>query len=477
MTSNPTYLMTLAGLLLALGAGSATAQSRIDLQIPSAGAAGGSIALRLYHPSPGTYRYHRSQGAVVIRVPGGTSAGDLGNSAAVSAMVREGLVVATFLFPGGSFLDPATGAVITSAGTYDQRGINSLRALRDVTRYCLGLRPDASGNLITTTLPGAMTSNVGFVALSNGGNACLSAMGRFGAAMPGVKFYAGWENPSNGQTCTGELGTNGWDPDLATDGNGNGLLNDDGTNPHFLFYRPRNIRMNWSRLTYDPSGVTAVGGTVFAGQAFFDGNGNGKLDLPLDQDGNGLIDVYEDYPLTGYTKDFGSGTQLCYSLPVRRALAALGASLSADVASLANTRRFWSLRELVRALPRVGLQFPNLLSITAFTQVDHVQAAHVGDGHMHIRQLIDGLRTAGLWVRANPDRSYLDLVYSRMGSTSPAGSVDVPALTFGPGLHALAEPETVRTAQLQAAMVTELADRVFTGVTANDLTAPLIYHP
>ena len=124
--------------LMVLFAAPCFAQSMFnDIYVRSAGAGGGDLIVRLYRPGSGATRYG-AEGAVVVVVPGGADSGNLDDDKAVSTILREGLVVVKFLFPGGSWVDPVSGTVLSSAGTYDARGRNCIRALRDVVRYCLG---------------------------------------------------------------------------------------------------------------------------------------------------------------------------------------------------------------------------------------------------------------------------------------------------------------------------------------------------
>lgn len=472
-------LLSLAALMTV-----AHAQTTTDLRINCDGAGPGEIAIRIRAPLPAQSRYDhdgRKGSGIVVMVPGGSGEGTLSFQSASEGMVREGLIVVKFLFPGGAYLDPGTGLATSSDGTYDYRGKDSMRALRDVMRYALGLDPDISGKYIQTSFPNALTSNVGIIASSNGGNISWCTMARFGASMSGIAFYGGWENPSNAQTCTGELGTIGTDPDTAVDSDGNGIPDDDGTNPHFRAYGSREFRIDYRKLAYQVTSTTTPGkGETFSGFAWLDGNQNGIYDSPVDINGNGRLDRNEDFALNAYSGLAEDGSRLVYySVPLRRELQRRGFALNSDVASLEETIQYWKIRELAQAFPKAGVFFPDLLAMTTFSEMDHVQSAHADDGHFHIQQLVDGLSRSGIWFRTNPDREYIELIGNRSGESVPVETVDADAnLVLPPGsLHILAEPESISMNTLLAAMAVELADRVHMEDRSENISdGPLVNH-
>lgn len=466
------------------------AQGAVDFRVPSTGCgAGGSLAVRAYVPPAVGMRYGGFAGQVVY-LQGGTDGGDLEMDGVTRAVVREGLIVVRFLFPGSTWRDPRTGVLYVSDGLYDDRGPNCIQATRDVARFCLGTQADTTGVFVTTRIPGALTSNVGLYGSSNGGNIAFATMDRFGAALAGLDYFAGFENPSTGQYVVGDLGTRTDDPDPATDGNGNGILTDDGTDPAFWLYHPLLCDMQWGRLAYDPMLQTDIRGTLYAGLAWFEGGGAAGCTravvgvtawgTPLysyDMDANGLIDHGEDFPLTGAEGMFGGVRKLVYSLPTRLNLAAF--PLTADVATVAETTAFWGCREKARAIANAAAALPGLLCIDTANQSDHVQAAHRGDAHMHVQGSIDEYRAAALWHRVNPDRAYVRFIYNRWGAVPPMGIVDNPANVVVPlgGLHPMCEAPVVQMSWVNAAAIVELADRTQTGNLAPDLGGLLVIPP
>jgi|GEM_PF-6908066 len=466
------------------------AQGVVDFRVPSSGCGmGGSLAVRAYTPPPLGMRFAGFAGQVVY-LHGGTDGGNLELDGVTRAVVREGIVVVRFLFPGTSWRDPASGVLFTSDGVYDDRGPHCIEATRDVARFSLGTQADTTGAFVAARVPGALTSNVGLYGSSNGGSIAFATMDRFGGALAGLKYFAGFENPSIGQYVVGDLGTKTDDPDAATDGNGNGILTDDGTNPAFWLYHPTVCDMEWGRLAYDAALQTDLRGTLYNGLAWFEGGaaagctralvGVTAWGTPLydyDMDGSGMIDGGEDFPLSGAEGTFGGVRKLTYSLPTRTNLAAF--PLTADVATLAETRTFWGCREKAPAIPNAAVALPGLACIDTSNQSDHVQAAHDGGAHMHVQASIDQYRAAGLWHRVNPDRAYVRSIYVRWGAALPMGVVDNDAnlvVALG-GLHAMSEPPTAQTGWVNAAAILELADRTQTGNWAVNLPGLLVMPP
>jgi hypothetical protein len=92
--------------------------------------------------------------AAVVEVPGGDSPGGVElppQALGEIPLIEQGLVQVKFAFPGGGRLP------LRSGGVYDHRGINSLKALRDVVRFLRGELGEQNGCSIDDLLPYAIT--------------------------------------------------------------------------------------------------------------------------------------------------------------------------------------------------------------------------------------------------------------------------------------------------------------------------------
>ena len=192
--------VTVLGGTLGLAAGCPVAQSvssghSLVNWVPSEAALGRGIVVRLSYPN--SPRYREGTAAVVI-VPGADSSGGVGlQGPERDPYLTQGLVRVSFAFPGGG-MPP-----YQSSGTYDHRGLNSLKALRDVVRFLEGEIPEENGCYISDILPYPLLQ-VGLAGYSNG-NTTVVALGLFGDEM-GVDWYVGWENPAGVQFTTVDLG-------------------------------------------------------------------------------------------------------------------------------------------------------------------------------------------------------------------------------------------------------------------------------
>jgi hypothetical protein len=101
-----------------------------------------------------------------------------------------------------------------------------------------------------------------------------------------------------------------------------------------------------------------------------------------------------------------------YSRGLTQALLDNGALTLEDwpdhLATPAETQAAWPDRTTVDNYPKLAPMAPNLKVMLVFAALDHVQAAL---DKPHIHQAYDGFRgEAGLWVRMNPDRVYVEQV-------------------------------------------------------------------
>ncbi|MCD5408241.1 PQQ-binding-like beta-propeller repeat protein, partial [Candidatus Bipolaricaulota bacterium] len=351
-------------------------------------------------------------------------------------------VIVKFAFPGGGR------PPFRSSGTYDHRGLASLMALRDVVRFLRGEIPDENGCYISELLPYPLIQ-VGLIGSSNGGNTAVVALGLFGDEM-GVDWYEGWENPAGVQFTTVDLGSR-----------------DQG----LPFYAPCSCRltpqgvecdMDYTHLRWDPEAISQGWGPQRRGTwgvLYHDLNGNGRYDPG-------------DYVLGSYPGTFGGVEKRVYSTHALEAAVERGLidPWPEDVATLAEARDYWSIRDMSRYYGDVVEKLPDLAVIVIGSVQDHVQVA---PDHPHILLQYRGWQeVGGRWVRLNPDAAYVELILPRPAVDVPAGApVDCQ------GISGMLESESIPDQITQAAAALELSDRHYFGDWSPDVGEVLAEGP
>lgn len=455
-------------------AGRARAQvpPTVDVRVPSETAGGGDIAVRITYPHPSRGPRYDFGAPVVVFVPGALSVGSLNGG---ESYAREGFVALNFLFPGG------TQGPFHSDGTYDYRGTNCIRAVRDVLKFGGGLLPDDLGRTIDQVLPvEPLVRKVALIGSSNGGPISMATLGLYGPELDFVAVYVGWENPTNGQTVAVELGGRGGDCDPATDGDGNGIPGDDGKNPYITSYTDSVVGVEWSRLRYDATWMTSISDpaglhppTVEQGALFLDGNGNGRIDpVPgnptcFDSNGNGYIDLGDDVVFRPFVS-WDTGVALFqHSLETTSeawSRGVTGATWPPNYADPTQCDAFWSLRESGRFYDQIAASRPDLHCMLVFAAADHVQA---DDRHPHIQQAYDDLRARGIWCRLNCDETYYRLLVPSPVLPPADNDANMPAAW--PAMKTYAEPYPLSSTIGTVAGLDEMMDRVFASEWSPDL--------
>lgn len=425
-------------IILAVTLPSAAQWTSYDVDLPSVAAGGGTLALRVFEPV--TTRY--PEGApVLVWVTGGTSWGSLANP----LQQADGIVLITFLMPGGS------DGVRSSDGVWDDRGTDSILALRDVVRYAGGVLNDDGGlalhNILTVT---PLEDQVGLLGSSNGGNLVIVAPSLYGADMNGIlRWVVQWESPVSSQAAVSD------NSKVSLSDCPVGVSERVGTNnPRYLAYGPLELTIDFSDLTYSPSDPYS--------QVMHDGTGDGGYSTVLDSvtgcqtpdlDFDGELALDEDYPLMTFT----DGSNRVFSRPVTQALHDLGlfgGSWPADIHDLAEATSYWYVREAVRHYQGAVASLPNLEGMVLSSVEDHVQ----GDpGRFHIRQAFEGWHETGAWVRINPGPEYVLEVEPALLDPLPDNTPNTPPLDWYSPLYTY--PETVANGIVQTASVFEMADR------------------
>jgi len=398
----------------------------------------GVLAVRVFSPAAGEARY--PEGApVVIWVPGGDDRGNLREPLHQAADV----IRIVFLFPGG-----CKGSVC-SDGVYDHRGQRSIAALRDVIRYAAGLLPDATGRTIDKAVPvPVLHDNIGLLGSSNGGNIVVAVAALHGAELSGyLRYVIQWESPVSSQIATVDLGPPR-ECRLPNEG-----MQPVWVNPRYLGYGPLEVQVDYSQLAYDPSDPVHP--------VFWDGNGDGVYTLseasacPLDLDGDGVLELDEDFPLIAYEAEGGLRV---YSRPATHAMADQGIfpdPWPSDIAAPEEADRFWDLREAVRLYPAALQSVPDLMGMVLASTQDHVQIA---PDRPHIRQAFEGWLAAGGWVRVNPGPEYVVEIDPGLAERSlPDNPPNTPPADWAAPDYTYPDP---MDQVYQSAAVHEMADRV-----------------
>ncbi len=347
----------------------------------------GDLAVRLWLPEEEP-RY--DEGApIAIYVAGGYEEKDLKNDAPAQDML-----VISFLFPGVS--ESSTGR--SSQGTYDFRGDNCIKALRDIILYAGGELKDSNGQTITEVVEiNILTDNIGTIGVSNGGNLPIATAAVYGDEIKNhLDYIIQWETPVASQVATRDLGEIILEPLLENPSPKRGEF----FNPRYSGYGTKQIEVNYDDLAYDPNSLFPI---------FHDGNGDGEYTTTdtsngpspdLNQDGELTTD--EDFPLDfypGLTKDV-------YSRPVTHALLDNGvltlANWPSNIATPDQADAYWNLRESVYLYDDALDNIPGLEGMFLASIEDHVQS---NPYKSHIRMALDGWDSS--WFKINPTPEYI----------------------------------------------------------------------
>jgi hypothetical protein len=308
-----------------------------------------------------------------------------------------GLIQVSFMWPGQA--DSITSS--RSTGTFDSGGEQSVQVLRDVIRFASGTIPDVDGKFISSlTQVAPLTSEVGLYAFSDAGIAVVNVLKLYGDQLSKVQYYVGRENPTVDTLSSLEAGY--------MDDNGQPVYNPFYSYP--VSYSTSSINFSYANVRWDAAFKDPHTGAI--GRAYLDLDGNGSLSA------GDFITSWK-VPII-----FGKRT---YSAALTRALLDTGSlSLSnwpTDLATPDEAARDWQFRQSINQYVDLRTLMPNLKVMLVYAQVDHAQAAK---DKPHIHQAYQGFRfEAGLWVRLNPDRVYVQSLIPNAGNEYP----DNPANT------------------------------------------------
>ncbi|MBI5002104.1 hypothetical protein HZC31_01850 [Candidatus Woesearchaeota archaeon] len=334
-------------------------------------------------------------------------------------VTKLGFAHVTYLWPGKS--DPSG---VSSEGIYDYGGEDSLQALRDVIHFTSGDIPDAYGNYISelSEVP-LLTDNVGLYAFSHPGIAATNVLALYGDELS-VAYFVGRENPTVPALSAMELGY--WDGKTP-------VLNSLYSYPHD--YSSAAISFDYSFLFWDDENHIP----------YFDLNGNNVPD--------GTDFIHGTQIPSMYGKDI-------YSPELLQALVDNGAlSLDdwpSDLTLPSDAKELWSFRQTVHNYAKLATKIPDLKVMLVFAEQDHVQPL---SDKPHIHQAYDGFTNAGLWVRLNPDISYVTSLNSALISPdNDANTEPIDWLDIEDWAHS---NKNGGTAFVPLAAVAEMADRMY----------------
>jgi hypothetical protein len=397
--------------------------------------------------TPQAARYPEGAGIVVVVSPIFSPAGGFITNPDLTSL---GLIQISYLWPGQK--DSMTDS--KSAGTFDSGGDQSIRVLRDVIRFASGLIPDKEGFFLPALIKvTTLTSEVGVYAFSDAGIAAINVFKLYGDVLPGVQYYVGRENPTVDTLSSLEAG----------------YFNDNGqpvVNPFYNYpasYSTSSITLTYTNVLWDAVYTDEHTGAV--GRAYLDLDGNGTVSS------NDFVLSWRVPVILG---------KRYYSVALTRALLD-GGSLSlsnwpADLATPEEAARDWPFRESPGNYADLHTIMPDLKVMLVFAQVDHIQVAQ---DKPHIHQAFQGFRfEAGLWVRLNPDRAYIQSLLPTAGMDFP----DNPANTQPEDWMKVGDyaypAQGLAARQVPLAAVAEMADRSHFGRWDENLGQTLyIYFP
>ncbi len=454
-------VLALLGLWGHAGAGSAF------VRVPSDGAGpGGTICARIAWPDTSPHRFGPGGAPVIVVVPGTLDPGSFFDAALEAPFLAQGFVTVSFIFPGG------TDSGHSSDGTYDQRGPNCRRALRDVARYAAGLTPDHKGLRLSSRVPGGTRERpLGLLGLSNGGMTSVNALALDAEGMPAFDWFVAWESPMSAQNLGLELPMWYLDPDPDVDADGDGVAMNDVRNGAYASYDFPGLQLDYSRIRFDPAvriDWSLIGlPHVHEGAFYFDNDADGVFttlvpqSMLADVNLNGRIDPTEDFVLIGMPVSGGAVPMKGMLSPAAGAAAqaAMGATpWPAHYFTAAESAAFWPERDATLQFPAALAAQPAMRGMAVFFRSDHAQHSH---DHAHVLHCANGFASSSRWFRLNPDRSYVESV---AGVATPSYRDTDANLPATPGqMPSLAQPDGPFPGVLLtiAAACAEMADRSY----------------
>ena len=444
--------------------------------IPCSSAGSKGVATLMLYPKEPRYG---SAAPVVVYVHGGPYAGFF--PFLDYDWDPHGIIWIYFIFPGGNttFKTPSGEKLyLESGGIYDYRGDACYEALYSVLRFAQGKLASGSGKTIGDYVDyQVLTDNVGMYGSSYGGVMAAMVFARYSSGLENVKYIVFYESPATNFLTTTDLGRNGDDKQPNYDADGDGLPWNDMRNPNYV---PGTCNETWcfinfTTLSYD----NTVG-------FYLDNNGNGKPDYTgggvfynTDLNGNGRIDPYEDYIFRPWIVVLEGRVRKVYSYLVIKAASEKGllAGLPSVIMDLDETYNFWYNRDMGFHYDEIVANAPWLKVMQLGFLKEHMCPA---PDFPNIVVNYNAFKKRGIWIRLNPDMSYLEYVAGRsVEGVENAANIDI---TFDNVRdHLISDREFLHVTNvrklIEIASVAEMADRVYFNNWDPDLPSVLTLMP
>ncbi len=326
----------------------------------------GEVAVRIRLPN--TPRYD-SGAPLVVYVPTFFTS-DLKSFQELSGLSDFGFAQVSLLLPGRKDRETDLG----SDGEVDYGGVLSVAALRDVFLYAAGQKADVEGKFIQDkTMVPLDTDIVGAYAFSHPGILLFQTLAQYGDVLP-VDFVVGRENPTEALLSSLELGH--FEKGVA-------VLNTEyypATD-----YHDDGITLSYEHIAWDTQ------------------DGRPYVDLNGDHRARAEDDILFGSQIPGMFGKKMYSPELLEALQENELFTA--STWPEDLAMPEEAAQWWQGRESLTIFDDVAQKMPHLPVMMVFAKKDHVQPP---DDKPHIRQEYAGLTGGGLWVRLNPDASYIE---------------------------------------------------------------------
>jgi len=372
----------------------------ISTYVPSEGVPGSGVAVNLIYPKKARYK----DGApIAVVIPGGLGPSGLGFE---MHACQTGIVEVRFAFPGGG--TPQFG----TAGTFDNRGEESLKALKDVILFAGGQKADYKGRSVEELLKPVVKvqpENIGLVGWDIGGNQALAVLGKYSVALSFVKWLVFYESPVGSMFCPASLGSAS---DL--------LLNKHyregsaATGNILMDYR----KLNWAETSFrTPNRLTSRkrGSPGLKGVLYFDENAN---------------NIWEESYEFAFTSALDVDLMKQYFPPqitgaIQRVELFKG-YWPKNIATLEETEKFFADRDGSLFVEKVASEFPDLFVTIFASKADHDQQQ---PDHPHIAFLYNSfLGHKVRFLRLNPDPNYMVAVggmnHINFANNKPNAAID-----------------------------------------------------
>lgn len=348
----------------------------------------------------------------------------------------NGFVQISFLLPGKR--DRQTD--FASDGILDYGGPRSVAALRAIFLYAAGKQVDVDGKFLQdrTTVDVDMDI-VGAYAFSHSGILLFQTLAHDGDVLP-VDFVVARENPTEPLLSSLELG--------------HMVLGKEVLNTQYVpavHYRDDGIVLSYADVRWDTQDE----------RPYFDVNDDGRL--------RAEDDVVFGPQVPGMFGKRVYSPELLVALHKNELFTT--AQWPTRLATPEEASAWWKERESLTAFSVVAARMPRLPVMLVFAQKDHAQPS---TDKPHIRQAYAGLAGRGLWVRLNPDASYVGALDARLADSYEEHSAGTGPMSWEDEAVAWGHPNGASAARtVPFAAIAEMADRVKYRVWSNDLSAVL----